>query len=142
MNLSIHISADQCQDSEIEQKPGFQKKGPVNVLIVGVGGQGVIMVSKVLARLCQKSGFQVKQSEIHGMAKRGGAVFSHVRFGEEVWSPTIPAGKADILLALEWAEGMSWLKYLNPQKGTFICDTERIVPPFAYRNRQLGAEQT
>jgi|TARA_B100001079_G_scaffold176718_1_gene151759 indolepyruvate ferredoxin oxidoreductase beta subunit len=142
VNLSTHLAADQGQDSEIEQKPGFQKKGPVNVLIVGVGGQGVIMVSKVLARLCQKSGFQVKQSEIHGMAKRGGAVFSHVRFGEEVWSPTIPAGKADILLALEWAEGMRWLRYLNPKKGTFICDTQRIVPPFACRNRQLGAEQT
>ena len=61
-----------------------------NVLIVGVGGQGVIMVSKVLALLAQTQGFEVKQSEVHGMAKRGGSVFSHVRFGRRVWSPTIP----------------------------------------------------
>lgn len=114
---------------------------PTNVLIVGVGGQGVIMVSKVLALLCQTHGFQVKQSEVHGMAKRGGGVFSHVRFGPEVWSPTIPKGKADILLALEWAEAMRWLDHLKPG-GTFIADTQHIVPPFACRNRKRGAERT
>ncbi|PLX42441.1 MAG: pyruvate ferredoxin oxidoreductase [Hyphomicrobiales bacterium] len=113
---------------------------PVNVLIVGVGGQGVIMVSKVLALLCQTHGFEVKQSEVHGMAKRGGGVFSHIRFGPKVWSPTIPKGKADILLALEWAEAMRWLDHLKPG-GTFIADTQRIVPPFACRNRKRGAER-
>lgn len=117
-----------------------QIEKPVNVLIVGVGGQGVIMVSKVLALLCQSHGFQVKQSEVHGMAKRGGGVFSHIRFGPEVWSPTIPKGKADILLALEWAEAMRWLDHLKPG-GTFIADTQHIVPPFACRNRQRGAER-
>ncbi len=110
-----------------------------NVLIVGVGGQGVIMVSKVLAELCQLQGHQVKQSEVHGMAKRGGGVFSHVRFGERVWSPTIPRGEADILLALEWAEGLRWLSYLRPDRGTFIADTQHIVPPFACRDRRRGA---
>ena len=113
---------------------------PTNVLIVGVGGQGVIMVSKVLAQICQLAGFQVKQSEVHGMAKRGGSVFSHVRFGHQVWSPTIPQGQADILVALEWAEGVRWLPYLKPQQGTFIADTQHIVPPFACRNRKHGAE--
>ncbi|WP_051631244.1 2-oxoacid:acceptor oxidoreductase family protein [Afifella pfennigii] len=112
---------------------------PLNVLIVGVGGQGVIMVSKVLALLAQAQGFQVKQSEVHGMAKRGGAVFSHVRFGRQVWSPTIPKGEADILIALEWAEGLRWLPYLKPETGIFICDTKRIVPPFACLNRRPGA---
>ncbi len=107
-----------------------------NVLIVGVGGQGVIMVSKVLALLCQRQGFEVKQSEVHGMAKRGGAVFSHVRFGEHVYSPTIPEGEVDVLVALEWAEGMRWLEQLNPETGTFISDTHKIVPPFACRNRR------
>ena len=110
-----------------------------NVLIVGVGGQGVIMVSKVLALLAQSQGFEVKQSEVHGMAKRGGSVFSHVRFGKRVWSPTIPKGEVDILVALEWAEGLRWLPYLKRGKGTFICDTKRIVPPFACLNRQPGA---
>ena len=111
-----------------------------NVLIVGVGGQGVIMISKVLALLCQTQGYQVKQSEVHGMAKRGGGVFSHVRFGEEVWSPTIPMGEADILIALEWAESLRWLPYLKHDTGIFIADTQQIVPPFACRNRTAGAQ--
>jgi indolepyruvate ferredoxin oxidoreductase beta subunit len=112
---------------------------PMNVLIVGVGGQGVIMVSKALAALAQSHGHQVKQSEVHGMAKRGGTVFSHVRFGPQVWSPTIPKGEADILVALEWAEGLRWLPFLKPDTGIFICDTKRIVPPFACLNRRPGA---
>lgn len=114
-------------------------KRTVNVLIVGVGGQGVIMVSKVLATLCQRQGYQVKQSEVHGMAKRGGSVFSHVRFGETVYSPTIPMGEADVLVALEWAEGLRWLPYLKPETGILVVDTQQIVPPFACRNRKHGA---
>lgn len=120
------LMADPAQDS-------------FNVLIVGVGGQGVIMVSKVLALLAQTQGFEVKQSEVHGMAKRGGSVFSHVRFGRRVWSPTIPKGEVDILVALEWAEGLRWLPFLKPGAGIFICDTKRIVPPFACLNRYPGA---
>ena len=116
-----------------------RQREPMNVLIVGVGGQGVIMVSKALAWLAQSKGFQVKQSEVHGMAKRGGTVFSHVRFGPQVWSPTIPRGEADILVALEWAEGLRWLPFLKPETGIFICDTKRIVPPFACLNRRPGA---
>ena len=111
-----------------------------NVLVVGVGGQGVIMISKVLALVCQMQGYSVKQSEVHGMAKRGGSVFSHVRYGGEVWSPTIPQGEADVLLALEWAEGLRWLPYLRPETGVFISDTQQVVPPFACRNRSIGAE--
>jgi indolepyruvate ferredoxin oxidoreductase beta subunit len=111
-----------------------------NVLIVGVGGQGVIMVSKVLALLCQRQGFEVKQSEVHGMAKRGGAVFSHVRFGKKVHSPTIPTGQADVLISLEWAEGMRWLEQLDPERGVFISDTHMIIPPFACRNRSRDQE--
>ncbi len=114
------------------------KDDVTSVLIVGVGGQGVIMVSKVLATLCQEHGLEVKQSEVHGMAKRGGAVFSHVRFGSHVHSPVIPAGEADVLLALEWAEGLRWLHFLDPEKGTFISDVRKIVPPFACRDRGRG----
>lgn len=112
---------------------------PTNVLVVGVGGQGVIMVSKILAQLCQIQGFEVKQSEVHGMAKRGGVVFSHVRFGEKVWSPTIPRGESDVLIALEWAEGLRWLEYLRPDRGVLIADTQQIVPPFACLDRKRGA---
>jgi len=115
---------------------------PRNVLIVGVGGQGVILVSKVLALICQRQGFEVKQSEVHGMAKRGGGVFSHVRFGPKVWSPTIPRGEADVLLAMEWSEGLRWLNHLKRDGGTFIADTRRIVPPFAFRSRKYGSQPT
>ncbi|MBT6427597.1 MAG: 4Fe-4S binding protein [Rhodospirillaceae bacterium] len=115
-----------------------------NVLIVGVGGQGVIMISKVLALLCQTQGLQVKQSEVHGMAKRGGVVFSHVRFGakagDPVWSPTIPMGEADVLIAMEWAEGVRWLPFLRADTGVFIADTQQVIPPFACRNRDFFAE--
>lgn len=112
---------------------------PVNVLIVGVGGQGVILVSKVLAWLAQQRGYQVKQSEVHGMAKRGGSVFSHVRYGREVWSPTIARGEVDLLIALEWAEALRWLPWLKAGSGMLVCDTRRIVPPFSCLNRRPGA---
>jgi indolepyruvate ferredoxin oxidoreductase beta subunit len=115
---------------------------PRNVLIVGVGGQGVILISKVLALICQRQGLEVKQSEVHGMAKRGGGVFSHVRFGPKVWSPTIPQGEADVLLAMEWSEGLRWLNHLKRDGGTFIADTRRIVPPFAFRSRKYGSQST
>ena len=85
-------------------------RATLNVMVVGVGGQGVLLISKALALIGQKQGFEVKQSEVHGMAKRGGVVFSHVRFGAEVWSPTIAKGEADALIALEWAEGLRWLE--------------------------------
>ena len=113
---------------------------PTNVLVVGVGGQGVILVSKVMARIAQLHGLQIKQSEVHGMAKRGGSVFSHVRFGEEVWAPTIALGEADVVVALEWAEGLRWLPYLNPAHGSLIVDTKRIVPPFGCIDRRRGAQ--
>lgn len=110
-----------------------------NIMVVGVGGQGVIMVSKLLALLGQKQGLQVKQSEVQGMAKRGGIVYGHIRIGEQVWSPVIPKGEADVLIALEWAEGLRWLDHLKPETGVFIADTKQIVPPFACRNRKVGA---
>ena len=116
-----------------------ERDGPVNVLVVGVGGQGVILVSKVLAWLAQQRGYQVKQSEVHGMAKRGGSVFSHVRYGREVWSPTIAKGDVDVLIALEWAEALRWLPWLAAGSGVLVCDTKRIVPPFSCLNRMPGA---
>ncbi len=133
------MSAPKVSNAQAARPAPVAAKQPLNVLIVGVGGQGVIMVSKALAWLAQSKGFEVKQSEVHGMAKRGGSVFSHVRFGQQVWSPTIPKGEADILIALEWAEGLRWLPYLKPETGVFLCDTKRIVPPFACLNRRPGA---
>jgi indolepyruvate ferredoxin oxidoreductase, beta subunit len=136
--MSAQIRTQSSADGQA-QPAAAKAREPMNVLIVGVGGQGVIMVSKALAWLAQSKGYEVKQSEVHGMAKRGGTVFSHVRFGPQVWSPTIPKGEADILVALEWAEGLRWLPFLKPGSGIFICDTKRIVPPFACLNRRPGA---
>lgn len=139
MNRPIASSSSIGNEPTRPSAPTAKSREPMNVLIVGVGGQGVIMVSKALASLAQSQGHQVKQSEVHGMAKRGGTVFSHVRFGPQVWSPTIPKGEADILVALEWAEGLRWLPFLKPDTGIFVCDTKRIVPPFACLNRRPGA---
>lgn len=133
------VATDRHEGEPVSPPAVDTAREPFNVLIVGVGGQGVIMVSKVLASLAQDQGHEVKQSEVHGMAKRGGGVFSHVRFGHQVWSPTIAKGEADILVALEWAEGLRWLPYLRPGTGIFICDTKTIVPPFACLNRNPGA---
>ena len=139
-SVSAPSTAGRQENGQLQPTASAAKaREPMNVLIVGVGGQGVIMVSKALASLAQSKGYEVKQSEVHGMAKRGGSVFSHVRFGPQVWSPTIPKGEADILVALEWAEGLRWLSYLKPEAGIFICDTKRIVPPFACLNRLPGA---
>ncbi len=110
-----------------------------SIMVVGVGGQGILLVSRALALLAQRAALDVKQSEVHGMAKRGGPVFAHIRFGARVHSPLIEEGEADILLALEWAEGLRWLPYLRPEDGLFIADVRRIVPPFACRDRSRGA---
>lgn len=98
-----------------------------NILIVGVGGQGIILASEVLALTAMKAGFDVKQSEVHGMAQRGGSVSSHVRFGRRVYSPTIPKGQVDVLLSFEMLESMRWLDYLAPTAAAII-NTQRIDP--------------
>lgn len=109
-----------------------------SVLVVGVGGQGVVLSSAVTADAARRSGFDVKQSEVHGMSQRGGVVSSHLRFGPLVHSPLIAAGEADIVVALEWNEGARALPALRPG-GTLIVNLERIPPPSAFLDRQGGA---
>jgi len=101
--------------------------GIINVLFSGVGGQGIILASRILAKCAFVSGYMVKESELHGMAQRGGSVTSHVRFGEEVYSPLIHKGKADFLVALEELEGLRYAYYLKP-KGKVILNQKRIMP--------------
>lgn len=98
-----------------------------NVLIVGVGGQGIILASEILASVCIASGCDVKQSEVHGMAQRGGSVVSHVRFGEKVYSPTIEKGGADYILSFEILETSRFADYLTPG-GTVFVNRQRIDP--------------
>ncbi|MBN1417607.1 MAG: indolepyruvate oxidoreductase subunit beta [Planctomycetes bacterium] len=99
----------------------------MNVLLVGVGGQGTLTASAIIADAALRAGYDVKQSEVHGMAQRGGSVSSHVRFGPEVHSPIIPAGEADLLVAFEELEGRRWRHALRPG-GTLLRNLERIPP--------------
>ncbi|MBM3329459.1 MAG: indolepyruvate oxidoreductase subunit beta [Calditrichaeota bacterium] len=102
-----------------------------NILIVGVGGQGVILASELLSEAAMSAGYDVKKSEVHGMAQRGGVVSSHVRFGPKVHSPLIPDGAADVVLAFEAAEGLRWVDQVKPD-GALVVNTQEIVPPIAF----------
>ncbi|MBN2171286.1 MAG: indolepyruvate oxidoreductase subunit beta [Candidatus Krumholzibacteriota bacterium] len=101
-----------------------------NVLLVGVGGQGVLLASDILSQVAMEAGHDAKKSEVHGMAQRGGVVSSHVRFGERVWSPIIPEGGADVLLAFEQAEALRAMHLVAPG-GSAVVNTQRIIPPIA-----------
>ncbi len=110
-----------------------------NVLMAGVGGQGIILASEVLAKAAAESGLVVKKSDVHGMAQRGGAVTSHVRFGDAVHSPLIPDGETDILMASEALEGLRSLNYLKPG-GRIVLNTQQIPPPTVTRGDQAYPE--
>lgn len=96
-----------------------------NILLVGVGGQGTILAGKILSSGLVNAGFDVKMSEVHGMAQRGGSVSNQVRYGEKVYSPIIAKGQADILVAFETMEALRWLEYLNP-KGKVVVNDYQI----------------
>jgi indolepyruvate ferredoxin oxidoreductase beta subunit len=93
-----------------------------NILLVGVGGQGTILVGKILASGLQDAGYDVKMSEVHGMAQRGGSVSNQVRYGKKVYSPIIGKGQADILVSFESMEALRWLEYLKPQGKAVVND--------------------
>lgn len=99
----------------------------VNVLVAGVGGQGVILSSELLALAALADGRDVKQGEFHGVAQRGGAVFSHVRFGDRVHSPLAPRGQVDYLLALEKLEALRYAHFVKPG-GTVIMNDHTVEP--------------
>ena len=85
-----------------------------NILLVGVGGQGILLASEILSETCMLAGFDVKKSEIHGMSQRGGSVVSHVRYGKEVHSPIVPEGEGDLLFGFELMESYRALTLLKP----------------------------
>jgi len=99
-----------------------------NILLAGVGGQGILLASEILAEACMLAGFDVKKSEIHGMSQRGGSVVSHVRFGERVFSPVVPEGEGDILFGFELLETCRYLNLLRPG-AKVIANDFRIQPP-------------
>lgn len=98
-----------------------------NILIVGVGGQGTLLASKIMGKCFLDQGFDVKVSEVHGMSQRGGSVVTYVRWGEKVWSSVINQGEADIIISFEQLESARWLPYLK-QGGVLISNTQKIDP--------------
>lgn len=99
-----------------------------NILLVGVGGQGILLASEILSEAFMLAGYDVKKSEIHGMSQRGGSVVSHVRFGKEVFSPVVPEGEGDILFGFELLETYRYLSLLKPGAAVVVNDY-KIAPP-------------
>jgi indolepyruvate ferredoxin oxidoreductase beta subunit len=109
-----------------------QKTKTTNIFVAGVGGQGILKFSNLLCEVAMNAGLDVKKSEIHGMAQRGGSVTTHVRFGERVYSPLIPQGSADFMISMEHLESLRHIAFLNKEKGTLIYDPYEIAPPEVY----------
>ncbi len=98
-----------------------------NIMIVGVGGQGSLLASKLLGQLFMSQGYDVKVSEVHGMSQRGGSVVTYVRYGDRVASPVIDKGEADFIVSFEQLEAARWLEFLRPG-GQIVTSTQQIDP--------------
>lgn len=98
-----------------------------NIIIVGVGGQGSLLASKILGQLLLSEGYDVKVSEVHGMSQRGGSVITYVRFGDKVYSPVVDKGEADFIVSFEILEMARWISYLKPS-GQIVTNTQQIDP--------------
>lgn len=99
-----------------------------SILFAGVGGQGIIRASDIMCMVMMEAGFDVKKSEVHGMAQRGGCVNSDVRYGKKVYSPLAEAGSGEILISFEKMEALRYLKFISPD-ASIIVNTEEIFPP-------------
>ncbi len=102
-------------------------EGIFDIVIVGVGGQGIILASSILAEVALYCGYDVKTNEVHGMAQRGGSVISQIRFGEKVYSPLVKSGDADLLIGLEKLEAVRGLKYCS--RDSKVVVNNRKIPP-------------
>ena len=98
-----------------------------NIMIVGVGGQGSLLASKLLGHLLMEQGYDVKVSEVHGMSQRGGSVVTYVRFGDKVYSPIIDKGEADFIVSFELLEAARWTEYLK-KDGRIVTNTQQVNP--------------
>ena len=98
-----------------------------NIMIVGVGGQGSLLASKLLGHLLLSQGYDVKVSEVHGMSQRGGSVVTYVRYGDKVYSPVIDKGEADFIVSFELLEAARWLPFLK-KDGQIVTNTQQIDP--------------
>ena len=98
-----------------------------NIMIVGVGGQGTLLASKMLGYVLLKQGYDVKVSEVHGMSQRGGSVVTYVRYGEKVYSPVIDKSEADVIISFEQLEAARWVEFLK-KDGVIITNTQKMEP--------------
>lgn len=112
---------------------------PVSISLVGVGGQGILLTSEILARTAVLAGFDVKKTEVHGMAQRGGSVISQIRYGRKVFSAIIPDGGSDVLVAFEQMEALRWRPLLKPE-GRAVVSTFDIVPVTVSSGQQPAVE--
>lgn len=99
----------------------------INIMIVGVGGQGSLLTSRILGNVGLREGYDVKVSEVHGMSQRGGSVVTYVKMAKKVFSPLIEKGEADIILAFEELEALRWVDYVK-EEGMMVINTQRIDP--------------
>jgi indolepyruvate ferredoxin oxidoreductase, beta subunit len=111
----------------IIQKLTVQNQSEINILLAGVGGQGVLVASDIIIELAMLADLDVKKSEVHGMAQRGGSVVSQVRYGKKIFSPLINKGEADVILAFEKLEAVRYLDYLKTD-GYVIYNNQQITP--------------
>jgi indolepyruvate ferredoxin oxidoreductase beta subunit len=112
------------------------EKDRFDILIVGVGGQGVLLASEIISEAAIAAGLDVKKSEVHGMSQRGGIVSSHVRLAPKVYSPTIQLGRADFIMAFEQAEGLRALNWMKPE-GIAIVSTTTLVPAIVTSSKEF-----
>ena len=98
-----------------------------NIMIVGVGGQGTLLASKLLGRLLLSKDYDIKVSEVHGMSQRGGSVVTYVRYGDKVYSPIIDKGEADVIISFEMLEAARYVEYLK-KGGVIITNTQQVNP--------------
>ncbi len=130
---------EKIEPAEKEGGGAMSKDKICNVLMCGVGGQGIITTSNMLSRAAMNAGYDVKKSEIHGMSQRGGSVFSHVRFGPKVYSPVIAHGQADILISLEEMETLRWIDFPSPDAEIIVLKNR--IAPFGVEKYPEGVEE-
>lgn len=104
------------------------QKRPFSILFAGVGGQGVLLAAEITALAATSTGYDVKQTEVHGVSQRGGSVETHVRFGEKVWSPVVTPGRAHVVLGLEKLEALRFAHFTHPLEGILLVNEHQIIP--------------
>jgi indolepyruvate ferredoxin oxidoreductase beta subunit len=125
--------------SKCDIKGGVNMSDEYRIVLVGVGGQGILTISDIIASATLKKGLNILGSEVHGMAQKGGSVITNLKIGKELYSPSIPIGSAQILVGLEENETLRYMKYLKP-KGLVITSTTVLNPVTWKRDKNAAVE--